>query len=357
MGGFFSLGKKAPSYPTVAAPNVGTGQNYYNQGMQFGNQNFGQAMGARESALSDLSKGNDYYAGFQPTSFENALATQNFKNIWPDQQAFMRNELSKSGMAYSPVSATTLGNAYGNLGSNIGQYLTNLGNQRATTSLQSRLNIDPMSQIVSPYANLGAQQGNNQANYDWQATKQNADAQYANEMQKYMRQQAELATISKISPVGGFLAGGGEGAAMGASNIMNEVGAAYGMPGMGGNGGQPNMGMGYGSPSNPTGYQPQGMNSYMGGYGSQPNYGGYGGYGNTGMGNYMGGYGGGMSGGGNGIGMGMGNYMGGYGNTAQPVYNNGSWGSGNQPGTGMFGGQFLGSTQGQVLGYPTQQFR
>jgi hypothetical protein len=35
----------------------------------------------------------------------------------------MQNILSKSGMAYSPVAAQTLGKEYGNLSTQIGQYL------------------------------------------------------------------------------------------------------------------------------------------------------------------------------------------------------------------------------------------
>lgn len=237
MGGFFSLGKKAPSYPMVTAPKVMTGADAYSGAMNWGNKNFGNAMQARESALSDLNN-KDYYSSFQPTSFEQALADQSFKNVWPDQQNYMANVLSKSGMAYSPVAASTLGKAYGDTTFNIGQYLANQGNQRAQYSLASRLGIDPMS-IMNPYANAGMNQSNEQAGYDWQATKQNADAQYANAMQKYMRNQALLPIISKVSPLGGFLAGGGEGAAMWISNLMGgSSGGGYGNSGYGSGGQQ-----------------------------------------------------------------------------------------------------------------------
>lgn len=212
--GLFGLGGKAPQYPTVTAPTVGTGQNYYNQALQFGNQNFGNAMGARESAISDMNNPN-YYASFQPTSFEQALGDQNFKNVWPNQQNYMANTLSKSGMAYSPTAAATLGKAYGDTSFNIGSYLANQGNQRAMSSLQQRMGVDPMS-MLNPYANLGAQQGNSQAGFDWNATKQNADAQYANSMQKYMQDQQMMAMIGQLggAAVGGMI-GGPQGAMMG----------------------------------------------------------------------------------------------------------------------------------------------
>lgn len=213
--GLFGLGGKAPSYPTVTAPTVGTGANYYDQAMSFGNNNFGNAMGARESALSDMNNPN-YYASFQPTSFEQALGDQRFQNQWPNQEAYMSNVLSKSGMAYSPTAAATLGKAYGDTSFNIGSYLADQGNQRATNSLNARMGIDPMS-ILNPYADLGAQQGNSQANYDWQATKQNADAQYANAMQKYNQSQAMMKMIGQIGGgIAGGMVGGPQGAMMGA---------------------------------------------------------------------------------------------------------------------------------------------
>lgn len=253
MGGFFSLGKKAPSYPTVTAPKVMTGADAYSGAVNWGNQNFGNAMQARESALSDLNN-KDYYSSFQPTSFEQALADQSFKNVWPDQQNYMANVLSKSGMAYSPVAASTLGKAYGDTTFNIGSYLADQGNQRAQYSLASRLGIDPMS-IMNPYANAGMNQSNEQAGYDWQATKQNADAQYANAMQKYMKDQALLGMISQFGPLAGYLAGGGQGAAMGATNVLSAMtGGALGKQGAHGSGGQQSQPVNSGNQSGMSGF-------------------------------------------------------------------------------------------------------
>ena len=213
--GLFGIGGKAPKYQMVQAPKVMTGADAYSGAVNWGNQNFGNAMGARESALSDLSRGSDYYAGFQPTSFEQAMANQQFQNVWPDQQAFMMNQLAKSGMSYSPVAAATLGKAYGNTSMDIAQYLANQGNQRAQYSLSSRLGIDPMS-MINPYANAGMNQSNEQANYDWQATKQNADAQYANDMAKYQQKMAGYKMMGQIvGGVGGAFIGGPQGAMMG----------------------------------------------------------------------------------------------------------------------------------------------
>jgi len=78
------------------------------------------------------------YSKFMPTDFEKALATKEFENIWPETEKTIKHALSLSGMAYSPLLAETLGRERSKLGVDIGKYLTELGEQRATRE-QSRL--------------------------------------------------------------------------------------------------------------------------------------------------------------------------------------------------------------------------
>ncbi len=208
MGCFSS---KQPTYTPPAPPTLPTAQELYSQAMTFGNQNMPMAMGAREGALTDLQNPNAYYSSFQPTSFEQALGNQSFQNVWPDTQAYMANVLGKSGMAYSPVAAATMGKEYGNLSQSIGQYLSDQANTRATGSLNARLGIDPMSSIMNPFANMGQQQGNNQANLDYGYQQAQAQQQYQQAMNKYQQQQAAAKMFGQVSPVFGNIYGASTG--------------------------------------------------------------------------------------------------------------------------------------------------
>lgn len=232
-------GGKAPEYQAPAAPKLPTADELFASGTNYAKANMPLAYGAREGALQDLQDPTAYYSSYQPTSFEQALGSQSFKNIWPDQQAYMMNLLGKSGMAYSPVAATTLGNAYGNLSTNIGQYLDTQANNRATGSLTARLGIDPMS-TVTPFVNTGASQSQAQAGYDQTASINAANAQYANALQTYNANQAKNQFLGQaIGGAGGFLLGGPAGASIGsglggtlAGGNMNMGSAIQGAQGM-----------------------------------------------------------------------------------------------------------------------------
>lgn len=202
---------KQPTYNPPPPPTLPTAQELFSQAQSFGNQNMPNAMGAREGALTDLQNPTQYYSGFQPTSFEQALGSQSFQNIWPDQQAYMMNLLGKSGMASSPVAATTLGNAYGNLATNIGQYLNTQANDRATGSLNARLGIDPMASIMNPFANVGQQQGNSQANLQYGYQQALAQQQYQQQMNQFQQQAAAAKMMGQISPLGGTIYGASTG--------------------------------------------------------------------------------------------------------------------------------------------------
>lgn len=174
--GCFSKGKGYEAPPAQKVPTI---EELMQGAIKTGQETMPLAYGAREKALGYLSTPEttqSYYSGFQPTSFEEALSNQYFQNVWPDTEAKIRQALSLSGMAYSPQLAATTGREYGNLSTQIGQYLSDLGNQRAQYNLSNMLGIDPMSQILMPTAGLGAQQGNLQAQLNYQAALDQARA-------------------------------------------------------------------------------------------------------------------------------------------------------------------------------------
>lgn len=222
-----------PSYPTITAPTVATGSDLYNQAQNFFTQNgYGDLLNAQSTALGNANNPN-YYASFQPTSFEQALGQQQFQNIWPDEQAHIMDALSKSGMAYSPAAATTIGNAYGNLATNIGEYLNTQANNRATNAIQAGLGINPMN-FLSPYADLGAQQSNQQGTFDIQAQLHNADANYANSVANYNQGLAKNGAIgTAVGGIGGFLLGGPQGALIGSSLGSSLLGGSQAGGGIG----------------------------------------------------------------------------------------------------------------------------
>mgnify|MGYP003393843087 CR=1 FL=1 len=257
------------NFAKANTPQLPTAQDLYSQGTNYAKTTAPMAFGARESALTDLQNPTQYYGSFQPTSLESALGNQYFSNVWPDVQKSIMNNLSLSGLSSSPVLANTLARQQGNLETNIGSYLADQANNRATNSLTARLGIDPMS-MITPYVNTGQQQGNNQANLfsnylnnfattgmnqgNAQAQMQNdyqqqlAQAQYQQQVNKYNQQMALAKTIGMISPIGGAIYGGISGGApgfqsslSGSTDTLQSILAAYG-GGMGGGGSANNLG-------------------------------------------------------------------------------------------------------------------
>lgn len=222
-----------PQYQTITPEKVVTGQDATQQAMQLAQQYFPQQMGAQAQGITDLGMGNAYYQQYQPTSFEQALGNQQFQNIWPNEQANIMDSLSKSGMAYSPVAATTLGNAYGNLSTGIGEYLNTQANNRATNNLNALLGFNP-NNYYGPISNSITGQSNEQAQLNTQANMQNAGANYSNQLANYQQGNALNGAIGTgIGAVGGFALGGPAGASLGAG-----LGGAL----MGGSSGGQNMG-------------------------------------------------------------------------------------------------------------------
>lgn len=165
------------------------------------------ALGARESALADIATPESttaFFQGFQPTSLEAALADQTFQNIFPDVERSIKQNLSLSGIASSPILAQQIGRARGELGVDIGNILAQLGQERGVGSLNARLGIDPFGNVLLPQT----QQDLAQANLKQQAFIQLEQQQaFANFQQAQQDAQSKAQGISGL----GSLIGGGLG--------------------------------------------------------------------------------------------------------------------------------------------------
>ena len=214
-----ACGKQQPTYQPPAPPTLPTAEQLFGSATAFGKRESPLAYGAREGALQDLALGPEFYQRFQPTSFENALSSQYFKNIYPDVEKNIRGSLSLSGIESSPILARLSGKAYGDLSTQIGEYLSNLGNERARYSLDRRLSIDPFS-TYGNYLNTDIGQSNDQADLNYQYAQQMAMANYMSALDKYKQKGSMVSTIGAgLGGGAGFFLSGGNpgGAALGAS--------------------------------------------------------------------------------------------------------------------------------------------
>jgi hypothetical protein len=213
-------GKKQPVYKPPPPPKLPTAEELFAGGEKFARSTQPLAFGAREGALSDIATPqatNQFFTGFQPSSFDEALGNQYFQNVYPDVERTIKHGLSLSGIESSPILAQQLGRARGQVGFDIGSYLSNIANQRAMFNLQSRLGIDP-NQIVAPFVNTGLSQSQRQAGLDYDFAQQQAQAEYQQALQDYQQRQGLISSIGTIAGGGlGFLVGGPYGASIGSS--------------------------------------------------------------------------------------------------------------------------------------------
>ena len=256
------MGKKA-QYNPPPPPKLKQAPELFQSSINFAKTNAPLAYGARENALSQINAGAltpgqdfynqynlvspeqlspDYFSQFGPTSFEQALASQQFQNILPESERKILHGLSLSGIESSPILAELLAKNYGNLAVPIGEYLANQGQRRAELGLQrydtlsalgqrrgelglqgiqqgiqAGLNIDPYS-TYSPYLETDINQSNSQAMADYQAALQRAQTDYQNAQAKAAQKGAMISSIgSIIGGAGGFMLGGPAGAGLGAS--------------------------------------------------------------------------------------------------------------------------------------------
>lgn len=218
-----SCGGDEPEYNPPPAPRLKTAQEIFNESIGFARANYPQAYGAREAALTDIGRGTEFYKQFQPTSFEEALGNQYFQNIFPDVERQTKQALSLSGMESSPILAELLGQRRGELQTNIGEYLSNLGQSRAQYSLQSRLGIDPYA-VSGPYAQTNINQSNQQAQLDYEASVARAQADYQSALAKSKEKQSK---VTALITIGGIALG----AATGGLGLIGAGGFMAGMAG------------------------------------------------------------------------------------------------------------------------------
>lgn len=231
-----------PTYTPPAPPTLATASDLYNQAQSFyQNNGYGGLLTAQQTALNNANNPN-YYSQFQPTSFEQALGNQSFQNVWPDEQAAIMNQLSKSGMANSPVAATTVGNAYGNLATNIGEYLDTQANNRASGAINAGLQISP-SQLLTPFVQTGQTQSNDQASANYSYQQALAQQQYQQQMNSYQQQQGLAQMLGYVSPVAGNIYNATQGnlgsGLSGSFNALQQFGPALMSGGFGSLGGGP----------------------------------------------------------------------------------------------------------------------
>ena len=70
-------------------PEIPSGEDLFNQGLAFSQQNFPGALGAREqglAALPSLEVGPEFFQRFSPTTFEQGLATSAFQPLLEQAQ-------------------------------------------------------------------------------------------------------------------------------------------------------------------------------------------------------------------------------------------------------------------------------
>lgn len=201
--------KTPPTYNPPAPISAASGTDLYNQGQSWYQQNQPNLYNAQSTALTNANNPN-YYSQFQPTSLENALGSQYFQNVWPDEQAAIRQQFSQSGLSSSPALAETLGRAQGGLETQIGSYLSDQGNTRATNAINAGLGIS-QSGLLNPFVTTAGNQSNLNTNMQNQYQQAMAQQQYQQAMNQYQSQNALSSTIGQISPLGGQIYGGATG--------------------------------------------------------------------------------------------------------------------------------------------------
>lgn len=197
----------APTYSPPTPPTLATASDLYNQAQSFyQNNGNGGLLTAQQTALNNANNPN-YYSQFQPISLEQALGSQYFSNVWPDEQAAIRQQFSQSGLTSSPALAETLGRAQGGLETQIGSYLSSQGDTRATNAINAGLGISPNS-VLGPYVQTGENQSNAQAQLQYGYQQAQAQQDYQQQMNKYQSQNALASTLGQLSPIGGQIYGG-----------------------------------------------------------------------------------------------------------------------------------------------------
>ena len=203
-------GGKTPSAPAPKQVVLPSPEQVLQSGVDFAQKYQPLAYSSREGLLGSFStpeSANAFYNQFQPSSFEEALGNQYFKNMLPASENKIKSSLALSGMSNSPVLARLLGENTNDLNYQIGSYLSNLGNQRANDFINFR-NINPQ-EISGRYSNTYQDQANKVAQAEQDYYNQQAMYDYQNAMNKYQQQQQKAKMYTMLGGAAlGALTGG-----------------------------------------------------------------------------------------------------------------------------------------------------
>ena len=224
-GGCFGGSKKSkPDVPQ--AEQVKTGKQLMTEATDWAKQESPLAYGARETGLGrigELMPEAGFFEQYGPTSLEEAISSQYFKNIMPDIEKTISHQASIRGLEGTVVPMEAIARERGRLGVDIGSYLSNLGQRRGELALQGRqtgvlqqLGLDPYTSY-RPYLATDLGQSNLQSQLNIGETQQRYDRQ----MQEYQAAEQQRAAMigaigSTVGGVGGFMVGGPAGASIGA---------------------------------------------------------------------------------------------------------------------------------------------
>jgi hypothetical protein len=233
--GLFGLGGDRPTLTLPDAPEFKTADELLQSGIEFGKAETPLALGAREGALADIGTGaaaTQFFSEFGPTSFEEALANQQFQLATTESDRAIKQALSLSGIESSPILAEQLGRSRERLGVDIGSILANLGQRRGELSLQSRLNIDPISQIIGPISSFQQGQDVLQTQSDFDRAVAQAGLEFQNDLANFAQKEKLAAAIgATFGPGIGGAVGGKTGATAGFDTLSQIMKAAAGAGG------------------------------------------------------------------------------------------------------------------------------
>lgn len=202
--------KTAPTYTPPAPVYAMSGATGQQQGYDLANQEYGPQMGAQAQGIADIGQGANYYNNFGPSTLAQAVGNQYMQNIWPQEQATIQNQFANSGMEFSPANASTQGNAYGTMATNVGEYEQGISNQNATNNLSQLMSINPMN-YSQPITNSILNQSNTNTGLQNQYNQAVAQQQYQQQYNQYSQNNALASTIGQLSPIGGQIYGASTG--------------------------------------------------------------------------------------------------------------------------------------------------
>ena len=183
-----------------------------------------------------------FFEQFGPTSLEQAVADQYFKYAAPEAERAIAHRMSLSGMGESPVTAELIGKSTGKLGVDIGQYLSNLAQQRAVQALQDRFNLQNIGEQRGARSLAGLTTASTQktgfdpATFALNFASRDIPLQTgANTAQQYNEQLRNAQSQAKTSSISSLIGSAGESllGIPGLSNIVNTLSPLWG--GSGGN--------------------------------------------------------------------------------------------------------------------------